>query len=330
MATVRHNMGTVQEHIVLSCVAAWLCEHSSLDEGSVQYIDTHTMAPYGEPVGRDFNCLLDLATRLQQSGVHPGTPRGAAAYFQTVLNRYVAHSADGQPRWYPTHFLHAWHAVSAENAHLSAYLFENDDQGAGRRELLKQFLANHDLGRAFNAVLAPAPGSFRESKCWPEPAQRASRSMLIMSDPLEMEPSNQSGGSYMHLHDIEQLSHLVRERYLNAPNLLSHVIFCLANPGSKDHYSTLTNRLSQSWRAAFGTNGVTHCCGVKWGSFLVFVGVRMPDGERTVDAFRDLRTRIRASLRIAHPTATLSLYDESGSAHDALAESSREALDLDT
>jgi hypothetical protein len=127
----------------------------------------------------------------------------------------------------------------------------------------------------------------------------------------------------MHLHDIEQLSDLVRKRYLNASTLLSHVIFCLANPGSKNRYSTLTNRLSRSWRAAFGTNGVTHCCGVKWGSFLVFVGVRMPDGGGTVDAFRDLRTRIRASLRIAHPAATLSLYDESGCADEALAESSR-------
>ena len=154
--------------------------------------------------------------------------------------------------------------------------------------------------------------------------------MLIMSDPLEMEPSNYAGGSYMHLHDIEQLSDLVRKRYLSAPPLLSHVIFCLANPGSKDRYSTLTNRLSQSWRAAFGTIGVTHCCGVKWGSFLVFVGVRMPEGEGTVDAFCDLRTRIRASLRMAHPTATLSLYDESGCADDAPAESSRKALDLDT
>jgi hypothetical protein len=182
MANVRHNMGTVQEHVVLSCVAAWLCEHSSLDERSVQYIDTHTMAPYGEPVGNDFNCLLHLATQLQQRGVYPETPRGAAAYFQTVLNLYVAHSANRQPRWYPTHFLHAWHAVPAENAKFSAYLFENDDQGAGRRELLKQFIANHDLGGAFNAVLAPAPGSFRESKCWPEPAERASASMLIMSE----------------------------------------------------------------------------------------------------------------------------------------------------
>jgi hypothetical protein len=318
MATVRHNMGTVQEHIVLSCVAAWLCEHSSPDEGSVQYIDTHTMAPYGEPVGRDFNCLLDLATRLKDRGVHPAKPRGAVAYFQTVLNRYVAHSANRQPRWYPTHFLHAWHAISAENASFSAHLFENDDQGAGRRELLEQFLASHDLGRAFNAVLAPAPGSFRESKCWPEPAQRAGRSMLIMSDPLEMEPSRYSGGSYMHVHDIEQLSDLVRKRYLSAPQLLSHVIFCLANPGSKDRYSTLTNRLSQSWRAAFGTIGVTRCCGVKWGSFLVFVGVRMPDGVGTVSAFRDLKARIRTSLRIAHSAATLSLYDESGSAEDPL------------
>jgi hypothetical protein len=256
-------MGTVQEHIVLSCVAAWLCDQSSLDERSVQYIDTHTMAPYGEPVGNDFNCLLDLATRLKQHGIHTATPRGAAAYFQTVRNRYLAHSADRQPRWYPTHFLHAWHAVSGENANFSAYLFENDDQGDGRRELLKRFIANHDLGGAFNAVLAPAPGSFREPKCWPEPAERASGSMLIMSDPLEMEPRKRSGDSYMHLHDIEQLGDLVGKHYLKASTLLSHVIFCFANPGSKDRYSTLTKRLSQSWLAAFGTNGDTHCCGVK-------------------------------------------------------------------
>jgi hypothetical protein len=55
----------------------------------------------------------------------------------------------------------------------------------------------------------------------------------------------------------------------------------------------------------------------------------MPGGEGTVAAFGDLKTRISASLRIAHPPATLSLYDESGGADDALAESRRESLDLD-
>lgn len=89
---------------------------------------------------------------------------------------------------------------------------DSERKGYDQKALLEQFLAHHDLGSAFNAVLAPAPGSFREPKCWPEPAQRAGCSMLIMRDPLEMEPSKYAGGSYMHLHDIEQLSDLVRKR----------------------------------------------------------------------------------------------------------------------
>ena len=303
-------MGTVLEHIVLSCAAAWICEHGDPDYRYLQYLDTHSMAPFNEPVGRDFDALTTLANRLNASGLPQPPIPGAQEYFRTILERFP--SRENVARWYPTHFLHAWYVVASRNLGFQAYLFENDAEGSERRDLLQEFLRKPKLAQGFEAVLAPVPGSFREQSCWPAVVERSSRGLLLMSDPLEVEPANRQGGSYMHLEDFRQLGERINERFLNLPTLLTHVIFCFGNPGWAERYGELTRDLSVVWRESFVPNGQAFCTGIKWGAFMVFLGVGSRSSNPLLPAWRDLKGRIRESLGQAHEGARVTTYDAMG------------------
>ncbi len=54
MGTVRGNMGTVLEHVVLSVVVDFVAQQG---DGPLRYVDTHAMAPLNRPVEQGFNLL---------------------------------------------------------------------------------------------------------------------------------------------------------------------------------------------------------------------------------------------------------------------------------
>jgi hypothetical protein len=272
------------------------------------------MAPFNEPVGNDFDLLTHLAGRLQMEGLPQLVIPGAHEYFGTVLRRFEDHQLRAVVRWYPTHFFHVWHALYPCQITLDAYLFENDGEGDGRRGLLQELINSHQLGDGFNATLAPLPGSFREPSCWPEAAKRPSRGLLLMSDPLSVEPRNGQLGSYMQLDDFRLLGRLLRSRFIEQPKILAHVVFCFGNPGVSSRYSTLTQTLSVVWRESFGSDGPTICRGVKWGSFMVFLGCCACQETPMSPAWNVLEERIRRSLGQAH-RSPVTFFDERGNAH---------------
>jgi hypothetical protein len=104
-AIVRHNMGTVEEHIVLCCATDWACEFSK-EAGPLRYLDTHAMAPLNQPVGNDFALLPLISDRLREDV--PGQAKyGAHSYFESIRLATILLRDHGIEAWYPTHFLHA-------------------------------------------------------------------------------------------------------------------------------------------------------------------------------------------------------------------------------
>lgn len=88
-ATVRHNMGTIGEHIALSCAVDWVCEFAQ-QNGPVRYVDTHAMAPFNVPIGNDLPRLVnDLSDEFRNqvpSQAADGT-RGREAILNPSVER---------------------------------------------------------------------------------------------------------------------------------------------------------------------------------------------------------------------------------------------------
>lgn len=95
MGTVRGNIGTALEHVVLSVIVDFVSERG---EGPLRYVDTHSMAPLNRPVGRDFNLL----EQVRGSGRATTVP-GASIYTEVFAPAWLPGTGD----WYPTHFVHA-------------------------------------------------------------------------------------------------------------------------------------------------------------------------------------------------------------------------------
>ena len=114
MGTVRGNMGTVLEHVVLSVVVDFVAQQG---DGPLLYVDTHAMAPLNRPVGQDFN-LLD---RLRGSDeAKTTTVPGADTYAEVFAPTWRR----GHAEWYPTHFVHAARVASRRSCPMTAWLFE--------------------------------------------------------------------------------------------------------------------------------------------------------------------------------------------------------------
>jgi hypothetical protein len=114
MGTVRGNMGTVLEHVVLSVVVDFVAQQG---DGPLRYVDTHAMAPLNRPVEQGFN-LLD---RLRGSDeAKTTTVPGADTYAEVFAPTWRR----GHEEWYPTHFVHAARVASRRSCPMTAWLFE--------------------------------------------------------------------------------------------------------------------------------------------------------------------------------------------------------------
>jgi len=303
--TVRHNMGTVGEHIALSCAVDWVCEYSR-EKGPVRYVDTHGMAPLNIPIGSDFPKLVtDLSDQFRDQEATQA-PDSLRTYFDSIRRATIHLRDNGINAWYPTHFLHAWAAARARCARFEGYIFENDDEGAGRRQLLSKFLpvANFLLAPdGFNATLAPAPGDFRNARAWPSAAPRPGCGLVLMNDPLQME-RNRQDDPYMDPTDLNFLASELNDRYLDRPALTVCVIFCFSNPGTAERYQHLTDLIASTWNRSFAPQGQSASAGIKWGSFMFFVGAANTgavwDKPTLAKAFAMLERNIRACFNLVH------------------------------
>jgi hypothetical protein len=294
MGTVRGNMGTVLEHVVLDAAVRWAVQ-TSRQGGQVRYLDTHAMAPLNVPVGRDFN----LVDRLVQRAPFPAPPLAAQTYLHaiTLAAQLRAH---GHAACYPTHFLHAARSAAAAGSGLDAYLFENgalDAPAENRRAEIEHFLgvggrATRDLlalpSSALAAELAPRPGDFRSADCWPKPSARSGKALVVFQDPLKLHDEHACGAD-MGLADLALLRRMLDERYLSPPELTVHVIFVTANLGNAD-YAGHADWIGDAWRKRFVPQTVpastVACGGIKWGSFMMFLGCydhRHADGKPVSD-----------------------------------------------
>ncbi len=306
-ATVRHNMGTVEEHIALCCTTDWACEFSK-EAGPLRYVDTHTMAPLNRPVGNDFPALVQALSDLSRAGIPALAQNGTRSYFESIRRATLLVRDRGVEEWYPTHFLHAWAVARTHGVPFDTLLFENDGEGDGRRACLSRFLVITNLllcdqASAFTGSLAAEPGDFRAEVSWPTSGVRRGRALILMNDPFQVEDQAR-GDSYMDFQDVELLANRLGQRYLERPALTVNVIFCFSNPGVGNRYQTLTQALTQTWAGEFANGGEYRSVGIKWGSFMVFVAAcntGEPWAKPTfAEAFATLEDRIRAGLNLAY------------------------------
>jgi hypothetical protein len=277
MGTVRGNMGTVLDHVVLSIVVDWACRQS--DDGPLRYIDTHAMAPLNTPVGRDFNLLDQIRGSNRTTGV-PG-----ASVYTEIFNRAWL---PGAAAWYPTHFIHAARVARRRSCAVRALLFEVNDAAAvprgyppeNRRAEIDAFLNTPQTQAVvgiptFAGTLASAPGDFRDPACWPAPQPWGGRALVVMSDPLEYRPEPDPGGSRFGATDLTRLRDRLDASFPEQPDLCAHVLFASANLGTWGGDPTaLTIHLGAAWRQRFAPEGAATWCGACfWGGFLVFVGL---------------------------------------------------------
>ncbi len=167
MGTVRGNMGTVLEHVLLSEAVHWVPEPVRRTNHPLLYVDTHAIAPLNQPIGRDFNLLNRLrASALSESGTDC-----TVVYSEVFRDRWMP----GIAEWYPTHFVHATRVANAQNVGVCALLFENDSSEArpsdasseDRRGEIASFLKNSKLqqnvGLSVLAASLASPGDFRNA-----------------------------------------------------------------------------------------------------------------------------------------------------------------------
>jgi hypothetical protein len=275
MGTVRGNIGTVLEHVVLSTVVDWASMRPV--EGPLRYIDTHSMAPLNRPVGSGFN----LVERLRNSNRTTTAP-GASVYAEVFDRAWLP----GGTEWYPTHFVHAARVASRRSCAVTALLFEMNDADAvphdcrpeDRRAEIDAFLgAQQTVANMenFSGALACAPGDFRNEACWPAPQPWGGRALVIMSDPLEYRREFDPGGSRFGAADFTRLREHIDTSFPTQPDLCAHVLFASANLGTWDgDVTALAIHLSAAWRPRFAPEGAATWCGACfWSGFLVFVGV---------------------------------------------------------
>lgn len=319
MGTVRGNMGTVLEHVLLSEAVYWATESERRPTGSLLYVDTHTMAPLNRPVGNDFNLL----ERLRKAGCRL-TETGAAIWSEVFLSDWLPETL----HWYPTHFVHATRVANRAGCAVDALLFETDSAEArvsgqlseNRRAEIATFLDSLSMQKrvglsSLTATLSD-PGNFRTSSGWPcvnategsgddatTPAPPPERTVVVMSDPLEYRPEAAPGGSNIGPDDLKALRTHIDNMLLTPPELLLHVMFASGNLGTwggRPDYAT--GHLSNAWRRQFALpGGETWCGACYWGGFLVFLGVsRRRDGSTLARDCETIRERTLDALPRIH------------------------------
>lgn len=291
MGTVTGNRGTVLEHVALASAVSWASALSK-QEGAIQYLDTHAMAPMNRAIGDDY--LTRLLQQVENDPITDAPNSGAQAYCDALARSAQLRQAGGG-NYYPTHFIHAALAAQASGRPLAAYLFENDGGGHpdfhGRRAEIEAFLrtpaaqtvsgVQHDR---FQGTLAPKPGDFRDPDCWAAPAKRGGSALVVFNDPIGFTKRRRqrNGGppaeTYMDADDLHLLREQIDRVYLDQPRLTAQVIFVMSRHGRATlaNYQAYLRWVAEAWRANFVPGQVTReysqCGGIKWALFLVFVG----------------------------------------------------------
>lgn len=290
MGTVTGNRGTVLEHVALASVVSWASALSEQDD-SVQYLDTHAMAPINRAIGDDY--LTRLLEQVENDPITNALNPGVQAYCD-ALARSAQLRQSGSGNYYPTHFIHAALSAQASGRSLAAYLFENDGGGHpefhGRRAEIEDFLRTPAAQTAtgvqpdrFQGTLAPKPGNFRDPDCWATPAKRGS-AMVVFNDPMGFTKRRRqrNGGppaeTYMDAADLCLLREQIDRVYLDQPRLTVQVIFVMSRHGRATlaNYQAYFRWVAEAWRTNFVPGHVarefSQCGGIKWALFLVFVG----------------------------------------------------------
>jgi hypothetical protein len=307
MGTVRGNLGTVLEHVVLASAVQWALEHSNPRTGPLLYVDTHAMAPLNEPVDRRFNFIREFLDG-QHHNVVASSARGFYQYHH-VLNTARQWWQDGLRDVYPTHFLQAAFASEAYGAAMDAWLFENDAVAAGRRAELAEFLSA-ERGPALQrdaklrpgfmkANLAPDPGDFRDPNCWPPASKHPGRAMVVFCDPNQF-AEHSTNPLHLTAQDLAMIRDLLAQRYLDRPSLTVNIIFIGASVRAEDCHNAMVLWIENFLPTGLATERYCwECRCIKWGNFGVLVGAWVT--ERTLsDTFDEVIQEIRDTLMMAY------------------------------
>jgi hypothetical protein len=295
MGTVMNNHGTVLEHVVLSCALEWAVQVTREDHvpekgrSTIQYIDSHAMAPMNRPVPPipPYLPLTRLLTPSRLPAVAPAVP---GMVYRQALHSAAPLQQNGQSDCYPTHFIHAALAAMYHKCRLEAYLFENNEnnENEDRRAEIAAFIQAFPnvvqvglVPNALMATLAPEPGDWQDRRNWPPVAERSGHALLVFNDPYSFDRDDGAHG-HMDAASLRWMRCLINDRFQSRPNLTVNAIFLTANLGVNDPngYQNYAQDVCLSWVENFvPEQAVCRACRcVKWGAFMVLVGAYLMRG----------------------------------------------------